>query len=32
MEKGRTFGVFQVGILDSDIDEALKLFVDALGM
>ncbi len=32
MEKGRTFGVFQVGILVSDIDEALKLFVDALGM
>lgn len=32
MEKGKTFGVFQVGIMVSDIDEALKLFVDALGM
>ncbi len=32
MEKGRTYGVFQVGIMVSDIDECLKLFVDALGM
>lgn len=32
MEKGRTFGVFQVGIMVSDIDECLRLFVDALGM
>ena len=32
MEKGRTFGVFQVGIMVHDIDECLKLFVDALGM
>lgn len=32
MEKGKTFGVFQVGIMVSDIDECLKLFVDALGM
>ena len=32
MEKGRTFGVFQVGIMVSDIDECLKLFVDTLGM
>lgn len=27
-----TKGVFQVGILVSDIDECLRLFVDALGM
>lgn len=27
-----TTGVFQVGILVSDIDECLRLFVDALGM
>lgn len=32
MEKGKTTGVFQVGILVSDIDEALRLFVDTLGM
>lgn len=32
MEKGKTFGVFQVGIMVSDIDKALSLFVDALGM
>ena len=32
MDKGRTFGVFQVGIMVHDIDECLKLFVDALGM
>ena len=32
MEKGHTFGVFQVGILVSDIEEALRLFVDTLGM
>lgn len=32
MEKGKTSGVFQVGILVSDIDEALKLFVETLGM
>ncbi len=32
MEKGRTFGVFQVGIMVSDIDECLRLFVDTLGM
>ena len=32
MEKGKTFGVFQVGIMVSDIDECLRLFVDTLGM
>lgn len=32
MEKGKTFGVFQVGIMVSDIDKALNLFVGALGM
>jgi len=32
MEKGKTYGVFQVGIMVSDIDECLRLFVDALGM
>lgn len=32
MEKGTAKGVFQVGIMVSDIDECLKLFVDALGM
>lgn len=32
MEKGKTSGVFQVGIMVSDIDACLRLFVDALGM
>lgn len=32
MEKGKTFGVFQVGVMVSDIDECLRLFVDTLGM
>lgn len=32
MEKSLTAGVFQVGILVSDIDACLKLFVDTLGM
>ena len=32
MEKGKTFGVFQVGIMVSDIDECLRLFADTLGM
>lgn len=32
MEKPLTAGVFQVGILVSDIDACLKLFVDTLGM
>ena len=32
MEKGKTFGVFQVGIMVSDIDESLRLFADTLGM
>ena len=32
IKKGYTFGVFQVGILVSDMDTALQLFVDALGM
>lgn len=32
MEKGYAKGVFQVGIMVSDIDECLKLFVDTLGM
>lgn len=32
MDKRLTTGVFQVGILVSDIDECLKLFVDTLGM
>ena len=32
MEKGKTFGVFQVGIMVSDINECLRLFADTLGM
>lgn len=32
MSEKLTKGVFQVGILVSDIDECLRLFVDALGM
>ncbi len=32
MQNSLTSGVFQVGILVSDIDECLRLFVDALGM
>lgn len=32
MKDNLTSGVFQVGILVSDIDECLRLFVDALGM
>lgn len=32
MEKGKAFGVFQAGIMVSDIDECLRLFVDTLGM
>lgn len=32
MDNRLTTGVFQVGILVSDIDECLKLFVDTLGM
>ena len=32
MEKPLTAGVFQVGILVSDIDACLELFVDTLGM
>lgn len=32
MQKKLTKGVFQVGILVSDIDECLKLFCDTLGM
>ena len=32
MNDSLTSGVFQVGILVSDIDECLRLFVDALGM
>ncbi len=32
MENKLTTGVFQVGILVSDIDECLRLFVDTLGM
>lgn len=32
MEKGVTSGVFQVGIMVSDIDECLRLFCDTLGM
>lgn len=32
MQTGKTFGVFQVGILVHSIDEALRLFVDTLGM
>ena len=32
MEKGKSFGVFQVGVMVSDIDECLRLFVDTLGM
>ena len=32
MEKSLTTGVFQIGILVSDIDECLRLFVDTLGM
>lgn len=32
MDNSLTSGVFQVGILVSDIDECLRLFVDTLGM
>ena len=32
MDNSLTSGVFQVGILVSDIDACLRLFVDALGM
>lgn len=32
MKSSLTSGVFQVGILVSDIDECLRLFVDTLGM
>ena len=32
MEKGFTEGVFQVGVLVSDVDECLRLFCGALGM
>lgn len=32
IDKGITEGVFQVGIMVSDIDECLRLFCDALGM
>ncbi len=32
MEKGFTSGVFQVGVLVSNVDECLRLFCDALGM
>lgn len=32
MGNNLTTGVFQVGILVSDIDECLRLFVDAMGM
>jgi len=32
MEKALVKGVFQVGVLVSDIDECLRLFVDTLGM
>ena len=32
MGKGVTSGVFQVGIMVSDIDECLRLFCDTLGM
>ncbi len=32
MENKLTTGVFQVGILVSDMDECLRLFVDTLGM
>ena len=32
MERGQTFGVFQVGIMVSDIEECLRLFADTLGM
>lgn len=32
MEEALTKGVFQVGILVSDIDECLRLFCDVLGM
>lgn len=32
MKNSLTSGVFQVGILVSDIDECLRLFVDTLGM
>ena len=32
MEKGYAKGVFQVGIMVSDIDECIRLFCDTLGM
>lgn len=32
MNKGKAFGVFQVGIMVSDVDECLRLFCDTLGM
>ena len=31
-KRGYTTGVFQVGILVSDIDECIRLFCDTLGM
>ena len=32
MDNGKTFGVFQVGVMVSDVDECLRLFCDTLGM
>ncbi|MGN0194764.1 MAG: VOC family protein [Pseudoramibacter sp.] len=32
MSKGKALGIYQAGILVSDIDEALRLFVDTLGL
>lgn len=32
MNKGKAFGVFQVGIMVSNVDECLRLFCDTLGM